>query len=137
MATTMLGDRQQRPGRNLRGNIQVAQSEKAMAKVQCHSLMSSQAYFHSPQLFASYFRQNRITRVPETISSLVQLETLSLSSNHLIDLPESLSRMPAIRNIYVNGNALTEIPEELVRSATLQVPFQHHIKSSHLLTKFL
>lgn len=60
----------------------------------------------------------------------MQLETLSLSSNHLVDLPGSLSRMPAIRNIYANGNALTEIPEELVLSATLQVRFQQLVQGT-------
>lgn len=106
----------------MRGNLQVNQSEKVVAEVRSlHSFGSIHSLGYIS--FATCYRQNRITRVPETISSLAQLETLSLSSNHLADLPDSLSRMPAIRNIYANGNVLTTIPEELVLSTTLQVTF--------------
>lgn len=45
----MLGYRQQRSGRNLRGNIQVNQSEKTMAEVQVlQFLMLSRSYFIRP-----------------------------------------------------------------------------------------
>jgi hypothetical protein len=43
-----------------------------------------------PSSIFSFRRQNQIKNIPETLSSLENLEILSLSSNYLDRLPESI-----------------------------------------------
>lgn len=56
---------------------------------------------------------NLIGTIPESISSMVDLRTLSLGANKLEGLPSSLGELATLTTLIVDNNELTELPESI------------------------
>ena len=57
---------------------------------------------------------NRLTKLPPSISRLTSLRELHLRSNQLATLPDSISAMCELRQIDLRGNPVTSLPESLI-----------------------
>lgn len=73
----------------------------------------------------------RLTKVPESMSSLLQLKSLNLSDNRLTMLPEWLGQFTNLTNLEVARNQLTTLPDSIKE-------FQHlealNLANNHLTT---
>lgn len=69
-----------------------------------------------------YLHGNLLTRLPEELGQLEELEKLSVSGNRLTELPKSLSHLVSLKELTAAGNMLEEVPETL--SALGQSPFR-------------
>jgi internalin A len=63
---------------------------------------------------------HQLTTLPESLGQLTQLESLDLSNNVLIRLPESLGNLKQLKTLRVGGNRLTALPESLGQLTQLQ-----------------
>ncbi|MBV9139408.1 MAG: leucine-rich repeat domain-containing protein, partial [Pseudonocardiales bacterium] len=54
---------------------------------------------------------NRLTEVPEWISTLTDLTRLDLDNNRLTALPDGLATLTDLTELYLSNNRLTEVPE--------------------------
>ena len=61
-----------------------------------------------------YLTYNQLTELPESISSLSNLEWLWLSGNKLTELPESISSLSKLKRLDLHGNQLTAEEKERV-----------------------
>ncbi|MEZ2230843.1 leucine-rich repeat protein [Microcoleus sp.] len=66
------------------------------------------------QLQVLYVRNNQLRELPEALASLTQLQRFDLSSNQLRELPEALASLTQLQVIDLSSNQLTELPEALV-----------------------
>lgn len=62
----------------------------------------------------------KLFELPESLSQLMQLQSLDLSRNQLTELPDSLEQLKQIRTLNLNHNKLSEVPEVLRRLTHLQ-----------------
>lgn len=62
----------------------------------------------------------KLTRVPEWLGQLTQLESLNLSNNELIALPESLGQLTQLQSLNLSNNQLIALPESLCQLKQLQ-----------------
>jgi hypothetical protein len=61
-----------------------------------------------------------ITKVPEEIGNITQLQTLTLSENKIEALPETIGLLTNLRCLYLFHNRLTSLPESLYTMGHLQ-----------------
>lgn len=54
-----------------------------------------------------------ITKIPDTIGNMAQLERLTLSENKIIALPESIGKLSNLKTLFLFHNQLTSLPESL------------------------
>ena len=62
-----------------------------------------------------------LTKVPESLRQLTQLQLLDLSYNQLMALPESLQNLAALEQLYLHGNEPLGLPAEVLGPAGLDV----------------
>jgi len=55
----------------------------------------------------------RLTEIPESLTNLVQLESLDLSDNLLTKLPDWLGQFIDLRSLVISNNGITKLPELL------------------------
>ncbi len=72
------------------------------------------------QLQSLDISRNQLTALPESLSQLTQLQSLDISNNQLTALPESLSQLTQLQKLNIANNQLTELPESLSQLAQLQ-----------------
>ena len=56
---------------------------------------------------------NQITVLPESIDQLVNLQKLSLSDNQITVLPESIGQLVNLQRLWLNNNQITVLPESI------------------------
>ena len=61
-----------------------------------------------------------ITRIPDTIGNMTQLDRLILSENKIQALPESIGMLSKLKTLYLFHNQLTSLPESLGNMRGLQ-----------------
>ncbi|MFD2386439.1 leucine-rich repeat domain-containing protein [Enterococcus rivorum] len=71
-------------------------------------------------LQALYLDNNQLTNLPSTIGSLVNLEQLSVSSNQLTGLPDSFPNLISLNQLDLEYNQLTGLPENIGQLTNLQ-----------------
>jgi Leucine-rich repeat (LRR) protein len=67
---------------------------------------------------------SHLESLPESIGSLVRLNTLRLNSNRLTTLPSSIGNLTILKTLVLNNNQLTTLPDtcrELMSLATLEL----------------
>jgi internalin A len=63
---------------------------------------------------------NRLATIPESIGRLSQLQTLSLDNNHLTLLPEFIGQLIKLQSLALSNNQLTSLPESIGQLTQLQ-----------------
>lgn len=66
-------------------------------------------------------RKNLISKLPDGIASLLQLEELMLENNRLHRLPPSIGSLPKLKGLLLNRNCLVQLPAALCNLETLEV----------------
>ena len=61
-----------------------------------------------------------ITKIPDTIGDMTQLDRLILSENKIKALPESIGKLSNLKTLYLFHNELTSLPESLGNMTGLQ-----------------
>ena len=84
------------------------------------------ADFNTLELF---LRNNQLTSLPEEISKLTNLQTLSLSNNQLTSLPEEISKLTNLQELSLSNNQLKSVPEEISKLTNL---WELHLSSNQL-----
>ena len=64
---------------------------------------------------------NEITIIPESISSLINLQILSLSYNQITIIPESISLLHNLQELYLYNNQIIIIPESIKNKPYLKL----------------
>lgn len=64
-------------------------------------------------LFEHERRQNELEELPGEVGGLLDLKTLSVSSNRLASLPASVGQLVLLEFLFANGNRLLSLPPEL------------------------
>jgi internalin A len=77
------------------------------------------------QLQILYLDGNQLTVLPESVTQLSLLEELSLTDNQLTTLPESVAQLSLLEVLYLDGNQLTMLPEALRKLTRLEELFLH------------
>ena len=54
-----------------------------------------------------------LTRLPEEISQLTQLQRLDLSNNRLVTLPDTISQLTQLKQLYLDDNQLAALPDSI------------------------
>ena len=62
---------------------------------------------------------NRIKKLPGTISTLKDLEVIDLKNNIMSSLPGALTKLKALRSIDVSGNTIKKLPGTMHKAAEL------------------
>ena len=62
-----------------------------------------------------------LTKLPESISQLGQLQKLNLSNNQLSELPASISQLSQLHELFLDDNQLSELPESIGQLSQLQI----------------
>jgi internalin A len=63
---------------------------------------------------------NQLMEIPEWIGQLTQLQMLSLHSNQLREVPEEIGQLAQLKTLWLHNNHLREVPEEIGQLAQLQ-----------------
>ncbi|HEY0074321.1 MAG TPA: COR domain-containing protein [Abditibacteriaceae bacterium] len=61
-----------------------------------------------------------MTKLPETIGQLTQIQHLDLTSNRLVDLPEWIGQLTQLRYLYLNSNNLHVLPNSISKLLCLE-----------------
>jgi len=64
--------------------------------------------------------------LPESISNLKSLETLSLEDNKLTSLPESIGNLSSLKELWLDHNQLTTLPESIGNLSSLETLYLHN-----------
>ncbi|KAL4707781.1 hypothetical protein ACJJTC_001727 [Scirpophaga incertulas] len=67
-----------------------------------------------------YLKENLITRVPNEICKLENLESLYLSGNDITELPKEISGLKCLKCLDLSGNRLSSIPDEVAELKSLK-----------------
>ena len=67
-----------------------------------------------------YCSHNRLTSLPESMASLVNLEKLDCSYNKLTSLPESMTLLVNLKILYCDYNKLTSLPLSIINLRRLE-----------------
>jgi Leucine-rich repeat (LRR) protein len=59
------------------------------------------------------YYDKKISKLPESIGNLVNLQYLHLHNNQLTALPESISKLVSLEYLYLHNNQLTTLPESI------------------------
>ena len=62
----------------------------------------------------------QLTKLPEFIGELTQLEILDVSNNQLTTLPESIGQLTRLQTLYIDDNQLTTLPKSIGQLTQLQ-----------------
>ena len=54
-----------------------------------------------------------LSRVPDAVTELTEVEELKLINNNLTELPTSINKLKNLIRLNLNGNKLTELPSSL------------------------
>uniref|UniRef100_A0A6B2L519 Protein-serine/threonine phosphatase n=1 Tax=Arcella intermedia TaxID=1963864 RepID=A0A6B2L519_9EUKA len=65
-------------------------------------------------------RQNSITVIPETISTLHNLSSLELQDNHVHTIHPSISSLTNLRVLYISYNSITQLPPQIGNLSSLE-----------------
>ena len=69
-----------------------------------------------PQCLQSIdFSRNKLTRLPQNLSSLLQLTELNLSGNLLAELDSSLLMLPKLQKLHLLNNPIQNVPKSICR----------------------
>ncbi|ABW26990.1 COR domain-containing protein [Acaryochloris marina] len=63
---------------------------------------------------------NQLTTIPDAISQLKNLQTLSLQRNQLTAIPDAISQLKNLQTLSLQGNQLTAIPDAIGQLVNLQ-----------------
>ena len=55
-----------------------------------------------------------LSRIPDAVTELTEVEELRLNSNNLTELPTSINKLKNLIGLNLSGNKLTELPSEIV-----------------------
>ncbi|MCC3456141.1 COR domain-containing protein [Microcoleus sp. PH2017_08_TRC_O_A] len=78
------------------------------------------------QLEKLYLHNNQLTKLPEAIASLTELQQLYLHNNQLTKLPEAIASLTQLRGLYLSSNQLRELPEAMVFLTELRLLYLHN-----------
>lgn len=67
-----------------------------------------------------FLNENKITRIPDEIAELDNVEFLYLEHNKLSSLPSALAKMDALEGMYFTDNRFTEIPAFVINMTRLK-----------------
>ncbi|MEG5172578.1 leucine-rich repeat domain-containing protein [Microcoleus sp. B3-D7] len=70
--------------------------------------------------------ENQLRSLPESIASLTQLQRLYLDDNQLRSLPESIASLTRLRQLYLHNNQLRSLPESIASLTRLQQLYLHN-----------
>ena len=59
----------------------------------------------------------KLTKLPESIESLTQLQRLNLHNNQLKKLPEAIASLTQLQGLELSNNQLTKLPEAIDSAA--------------------
>ena len=54
-----------------------------------------------------------LSRVPDAVTELTEVQELRLNYNNLAELPKSINKLKYLMRLHLNGNKLTELPSEI------------------------
>ena len=54
-----------------------------------------------------------LSRVPDAVTELSEVEEISLTDNNLTELPTSINKLNRLRRLDLDRNKLTELPAEI------------------------
>ncbi|WP_143288141.1 COR domain-containing protein, partial [Calothrix rhizosoleniae] len=77
----------------------------------CHQQTANLTYL--------YFRDNKLTNVPDAISQLQQLTILDLSFNKLTNVPDVISKLQKLTSLDLSRNQLTNVPDAIIQLQNL------------------
>ncbi|XP_068633511.1 uncharacterized protein [Battus philenor] len=78
-----------------------------------------------------YLKENLISRVPNDICKLLNLESLYLSGNDITELPAGISALRRLKCLDVSGNRLRRVPDEIgeLRSLKFLILDENELRS--------
>ena len=54
-----------------------------------------------------------LSRIPDAVTELTEVEELRLDDNNLTELPTSIHKLKNLIRLHLSGNKLTELPSEI------------------------
>lgn len=75
------------------------------------------------QLQYLYLGNNQLNEVPDSIVALNQLQVLSLYNNQLSEVPDSITALTGLRELVLSSNQLKELPESIAALTELRELF--------------
>ncbi len=79
-----------------------------------------------------YLPAEGLTKLPEELLQLEELEVLDVSFNDLTYLPESIGQLVNLRELYVHYNKLTSLPESIGKLVNLRELYGYNNKLTSL-----
>ncbi|KAF9038318.1 PP2C-domain-containing protein [Hymenopellis radicata] len=83
------------------------------------SVLDEKVLYYLPSLRCVNLDHNKFQSIPETLSELQWLESLSCADNSLTALPNSIGLLQKLETLDAHNNHLTEIPDSLWQCASL------------------
>ena len=68
-----------------------------------------------------YLSDKRLTKFPEEIQYLTQLQEINLRNNKITKIPKEITYLTQLQILYLTSNKITEIPKEIQYLAQLQI----------------
>jgi hypothetical protein len=62
---------------------------------------------------------NRLTKIPESISKMTNLNAITFKSNKIVAVPPMIGQLPKLKALNLSFNAITKIPNEIGQIKTL------------------
>ena len=75
---------------------------------------------------------NQISEIPDTIGSLVQLQELDLSNNKISKIPDTIGLLVQLQELYLSSNKISEIPDTIGSLVQLQELYLSNNKISKI-----
>ena len=64
---------------------------------------------------------NQLTAVPDSITQLAGLRELRLMNNRLQEVPDSITQLSGLKELDLDGNGLTEVPKSIAKLQSLEL----------------